>query len=96
MPVFLDDRVVESHHSCIAVVKSFKAHTVPAMMPLWSIALLASIAAAQDPFFAPFPDCTKGVLSTNNVCNTKLSPSQRAAALVAVLTTDEKLKNLVR
>jgi beta-D-xylosidase 4 len=42
-----------------------------------------------------FPDCASGKLAENDVCNTALSPSERAAALVAVLTDDEKLQNLV-
>lgn len=42
-----------------------------------------------------FPDCTTSKLAENDVCNTALPPSERAAALVAVLTDDEKLQNLV-
>lgn len=42
-----------------------------------------------------FPDCASGKLAENDVCNTALPPSERAAALVAVLTDNEKLQNLV-
>ncbi|KAF3011532.1 hypothetical protein E8E14_009984 [Neopestalotiopsis sp. 37M] len=42
-----------------------------------------------------FPDCTRDPLCSNAVCDTSLSPQERAAALVADLTIDEKLTNLV-
>ncbi|KEZ41623.1 putative exo-1,4-beta-xylosidase xlnD [Scedosporium apiospermum] len=42
-----------------------------------------------------FPDCTSGNLAGNAVCNTSLPPSERAAALVAAMTAEEKLQNLV-
>ncbi|CAK7200632.1 hypothetical protein SEUCBS139899_003330 [Sporothrix eucalyptigena] len=42
-----------------------------------------------------FPDCVNGPLANNTVCNTKASPSARAAALVKAMTLDEKLVNLV-
>jgi beta-D-xylosidase 4 len=42
------------------------------------------------------PDCTKGPLSKNGICDTSLSPAKRAAALVAALTPEEKVGNLVR
>ncbi|KAM7197555.1 putative exo-1,4-beta-xylosidase bxlB [Rhypophila sp. PSN 637] len=61
----------------------------------WSLALLASASTAQAAFFQPFPDCTKAPLSNNQVCNSTLSPPERATALVAALTTEEKLANLV-
>lgn len=42
-----------------------------------------------------FPDCTRDPLCSNAVCDTSLSPQERASALVANLTIDEKLANLV-
>lgn len=45
---------------------------------------------------AIFPDCVNGpkLLTTNLVCNTTASPSERAAALVAGMTIGERLDNL--
>lgn len=37
-----------------------------------------------------FPDCVNGPLKNNTVCNTSASIQQRAAALVAALTNEEK------
>ncbi|KAK4207091.1 putative exo-1,4-beta-xylosidase bxlB [Rhypophila decipiens] len=42
-----------------------------------------------------FPDCVNGPLAGNTVCDTKASPSDRAAALVKAMTANEKLANLV-
>jgi xylan 1,4-beta-xylosidase len=42
-----------------------------------------------------FPDCIGGPLASNKVCDTKVSPADRAAALVAAMTINEKLVNLV-
>jgi beta-D-xylosidase 4 len=42
-----------------------------------------------------YPNCVSGPLSNNSVCRMGLDPAQRAAALVAVMTLDEKLVNLV-
>ncbi|KAI0178169.1 glycoside hydrolase superfamily [Pestalotiopsis sp. NC0098] len=41
------------------------------------------------------PDCSSPPLASNDVCNTALTPSQRAAALTAALTVEEKVGNLV-
>src|ERR1700761_4842576 len=38
-----------------------------------------------------YPDCQKGPLASNGVCNTSLPVRARAQALVAALTLDEKL-----
>ncbi|KAJ2986194.1 hypothetical protein NUW58_g5145 [Xylaria curta] len=40
-----------------------------------------------------FPNCQSGPLASNQVCNATLDPWSRAAALVAVLTTSEKISN---
>ncbi|KAL8295568.1 hypothetical protein RB597_009295 [Gaeumannomyces tritici] len=45
--------------------------------------------------FQPFPDCVGGLLASNKVCDRSLSPSERAAALVAALNVTEKMANLV-
>lgn len=60
-----------------------------------SLSLLNGRAIAAIPFYT-LPDCTKEPLSKNGICDTSLSPSQRAAALVAALTPQEKVGNLVR
>ena len=42
-----------------------------------------------------YPDCDNGPLRTNDVCNTELDPSKRAAGLVEAMNMTEKLLNLV-
>ena len=42
-----------------------------------------------------YPDCVSGPLHNNSVCQMGLDPAQRAAAVVAAMTIDEKLVNLV-
>jgi beta-D-xylosidase 4 len=42
------------------------------------------------------PDCANGPLKSNKICDVKASPSERAAALVAAMQTQEKLDNLMR
>ena len=42
------------------------------------------------------PDCVNGPLKTNKICDVTASPAERAAALVEVMETQEKLDNLVR
>ncbi|KAF4636637.1 hypothetical protein G7Y89_g1445 [Cudoniella acicularis] len=42
---------------------------------------------------AVFPDCGKGPLSNNTVCNTKAAPYARASALVGLFTLEEKINN---
>ncbi|KAH8890713.1 glycosyl hydrolase family 3 N terminal domain-containing protein [Thozetella sp. PMI_491] len=41
------------------------------------------------------PDCTKAPLASNKICDAKLSPRERAAALVAAMQVSEKLANIV-
>jgi hypothetical protein len=53
----------------------------------------ASVLAANA---CPPSDCTKAPLKNNKVCDTSLSPTERAAALVAAMTQSEKIANLVR
>ena len=42
-----------------------------------------------------YPDCINGPLRNNTVCDRNASPTQRAAALVAAMTMEEKLVNFV-
>jgi len=44
---------------------------------------------------AYFPDCSTDPLCSNDVCNPALSPKQRAAALVTLFTSTEKVQNLL-
>lgn len=44
----------------------------------------------------PPSDCNKAPLKNNKVCDRSLTPTERAAALVAAMTRDEKILNLVR
>lgn len=62
------------------------------------LALSAAVTtvAGQGSLGTPFPNCVDGLLATNQVCNFTLPPPERAAALVAAMTTEEKLQNLVR
>ncbi|KAF2743572.1 glycoside hydrolase family 3 protein [Sporormia fimetaria CBS 119925] len=41
------------------------------------------------------PDCVNGPLKSNKICDRNAPPAERAAALVAALTQEEKLANLV-
>ncbi|KAK6849695.1 hypothetical protein PG995_013528 [Apiospora arundinis] len=59
-----------------------------ALQLLTTVGLLASGAAAAGHLF---PDCQTGPLSSNAVCNTKASVADRAKALVAALTIEEKI-----
>jgi xylan 1,4-beta-xylosidase len=42
-----------------------------------------------------FPDCANGPLAKNLVCDSTAAPGARAAALVAIMTVEEKMANLV-
>ncbi|KAF2105591.1 glycoside hydrolase superfamily [Lophiotrema nucula] len=42
-----------------------------------------------------YPDCANGPLARNEICRMSDDPAKRAAALVAAMTIDEKLANLV-
>jgi len=42
-----------------------------------------------------YPDCISGPLASNDVCRMGLDPATRAKALVAAMTTEEKLVNMV-
>jgi len=43
---------------------------------------------------ADFPDCINGPLKSNGVCDMTLDATARAQALIAELTSDEKISNL--
>ncbi|KAH8890645.1 putative xylan 1,4-beta-Xylosidase [Thozetella sp. PMI_491] len=56
----------------------------------WKVLLiLAAVPAA----LADFPDCKKGPLAGTTVCDVNADPAHRAAALVKLLTTKEKIRN---
>ncbi|KAH6624089.1 glycoside hydrolase family 3 protein [Chaetomium sp. MPI-SDFR-AT-0129] len=55
---------------------------------------MSAVARANEPF-QTYPDCSQGPLSKIAVCDRTLSEADRAAALVAALTDEEKLDNLV-
>lgn len=43
-----------------------------------------------------YPDCANGPLKSNLVCNTSAAPDARATALVAAMSNNDKLANLVK
>ncbi|KAL4768431.1 Exo-1,4-beta-xylosidase bxlB [Aspergillus nidulans var. acristatus] len=58
----------------------------------WNLALLSSLfipALCQ----SNYPDCTTGPLSELPICDTSLSPLERAKSLVSALTLEEKINN---
>lgn len=59
-----------------------------ALQLLSTVGLLASGAAAAGHIF---PGCQTGLLSENTVCDTKASVTDRAKALVAALSIEEKI-----
>ena len=59
-----------------------------------ALTLLNGLASATSPYQQP--DCTKEPLKSNGICDTSLSPAERAAALIAAFTPREKVNNLVR
>ncbi|KAK4445895.1 glycoside hydrolase family 3 protein [Podospora aff. communis PSN243] len=60
-----------------------------------ALLVLGSAAAVLAQNACPPSDCSKAPLSNNKVCDRTLSPTARAAALVAAMTRDEKIVNLV-
>lgn len=56
----------------------------------WSMLSLACCATGDR-----YPNCASGPLSQNDVCDMGLEPAERARALVAAMTMEEKLVNLV-
>ncbi|KAK4156175.1 putative exo-1,4-beta-xylosidase bxlB [Chaetomidium leptoderma] len=56
---------------------------------------LAGAIAANGVIGFKYPDCVNGPLADNTVCDSKASPSDRAAALVKAMNITEKLVNLV-
>ncbi|KAK4186971.1 putative exo-1,4-beta-xylosidase bxlB [Podospora australis] len=65
------------------------------MQLLFWILGLSGVGHAIDLPFQFYPDCVNDLLASNQVCNTTRSPSERAAALVAALTDEEKLDNII-
>lgn len=63
----------------------------------FSAARLVTVVSLAPVVFAALPpDCVSGPLASNKICDATAEPEERAAALVAAMTTDEKLRNLVR
>ena len=62
------------------------------MLPGISIAVALLVGGTSA---SSFPDCLRGPLATNQVCNVTAAPSERAAALVAAMTLAEKQGNLI-
>lgn len=58
-----------------------------------SILLLG--AALLPTTYAIGPDCVNGPLKDNKICDVNATPTERAAALVAAMETEEKLDNLM-
>lgn len=58
----------------------------------------ALVALAEFVVAGPYtpPDCSKEPLASNGICDTTLSPSARAAALVEAMRPQDKVNNLVR
>lgn len=60
------------------------------MASLLNVGVLALGLLGTSVTAALFPDCVHGPLSNNTVCNASASVGDRARALVAALTIDEK------
>lgn len=65
------------------------------LAPYCLLSCTSVLVSAIDLPFQTYPDCVNGPLASLKVCDTTLSPPRRAAALVAAMTTEEKLQNLV-
>lgn len=76
----------------ITLIETMKAIVITAAQAAAFVALTGR--ALAGPYTSP--DCTKEPLSSNGICNTKLSPAERAVALVAAMSPQEKVANLVR
>lgn len=59
------------------------------------ILLVSAVLALGQLAACGYPDCVNGPLASNGVCNMGLDPSERAKALVAAMTIEEKLANMV-
>jgi beta-D-xylosidase 4 len=58
---------------------------------------LATVASLTPVLLAAIgPDCVNGPLASNKICDVTADPKERAAALVAAMQPEEKLRNLVR
>jgi beta-D-xylosidase 4 len=60
------------------------------------LSTFGAVLAQSTPNRTEFPDCVNGPLATTKVCDTTVSPPERAAALVALLRPEEKLQNIIR
>ena len=73
-------------HCCLAHITTMH----PTLAPVFLALSIASTVIAIG------PDCLKGPLATNKICDVNASPPERAAALVAAMEDIEKLDNLMR
>ncbi|KAF1959787.1 glycoside hydrolase [Byssothecium circinans] len=62
---------------------------------LYSFAPIILLAASPSAHGYQFPDCVNGPLARNLICDTNASPPDRAAALVSILTLEEKFPQLI-
>lgn len=63
---------------------------------LTTIVAAATVVSAASQKVNTYPDCVTGPLAKIAVCDQTKTPSERAAALVAAMTNDEKLVNIMR
>ena len=61
-----------------------------------AVLLAVAVATPQQALAFIYPNCTSGPLANTTVCDTKASPTDRAAALVKAMNITEKLGNLVK
>jgi beta-D-xylosidase 4 len=57
------------------------------------LAALAAVPVALATQGRGFPDCSRGPLANNSICDTSLDPLARATALISLLTIEEKMNN---
>lgn len=62
-----------------------------AALVLLSVTIPASVRAGL-----VYPDCTNGPLKSNLICDSSATPEARAAALVAAMSNNDKLANLIK
>ncbi|KAF2203020.1 glycoside hydrolase [Delitschia confertaspora ATCC 74209] len=60
-----------------------------------TLTVFAALCFAHNAISDRYPDCLAGPLLNNTVCNVEADAAQRAAALVAAMTMEEKLANFV-
>lgn len=77
------------------VVSDFRRRLILEICPVKSLTVCSiNVWSISNPQ-SRFPDCTKDPLCSNDICDTSLSPKERATALLTLWTAEEKLTNLV-